>query len=67
MSNEAKDLGPIDVQMVDLKFMVAILAKDQKWYVKASFATKALAEAYATGMETVGVQARVIWDDPRES
>lgn len=64
--SEMKDLGPVDVQMVDLKYMVAILARDQKWYVKASFATKDLAEAYAAGMGTAGVQARVVWDDPRE-
>lgn len=67
MSAETKDEGPLDVEMVDLKFMVATLAKDNKWYVRAAFATKALAEAYAQGMASVGVQAKIVWDEPRES
>jgi hypothetical protein len=58
------DEGPADVQMVDLDYMVATLAKDGKWYVRAGFATKELAEAYANGMAVVGVKTKVVWDDP---
>lgn len=61
---DAGDEGPLDVEMVELKYFVATRATDGKWYVRAGFATKALAGAYARGVGMGGVEARVVWDDP---
>jgi len=60
------DDGPCDVEMTVLPYGVAVQAKDGKWYVKSAFAPRALADAYALGMKSVGLKAKVVWDDPKK-
>ena len=61
------DEGPLDVQVVELKYFVATLATDDKWYIRAAFYSKDLAAAYAEGMAQAGVKARIVWDDPAKA
>jgi hypothetical protein len=63
---EIKNDGPAEVEMCPLPYGVAVLAKNGKWYVKAAFYTKEYAEAYVLGMQSVGIRAKIVWDDPEK-
>jgi len=60
------DDGPCDVEVTALPYGVAVQAKDGKWYVKAAFYSRAFADAYVGGMASVGLKAKVVWDDPEK-
>ena len=63
---EVEDEGPCDVEMTALPYGVAIQAKDGKWYVKAAFYSQAMAGAYVVGIASVGLKAKIVWDDPEK-
>lgn len=49
-----------EVAMVDLPFLAATRTKDGKWTLKARFATRALAGAWAIGVASAGAGVRVL-------
>ncbi|MGH6628299.1 MAG: hypothetical protein ACREB3_01045 [Burkholderiales bacterium] len=57
------DEGPVEVEVEDLRFFVAVRATDGTWVVRVGFSRRPLAEAYAKGMAAAGVEAKVCWDD----